>query len=179
MNSHSKHDEQDEKRVERQRKAVSDRRKATLRRVLKRVLVVVAIAGVVGWLGWKIASRPEVAEADILSRNGLHWHADFNIFIKGEQREIPGNIGLVGGHQSMHTHEPNVIHIEAEGVVTKEMTTLGRFFSIWGKQFTDQCLFEFCTGADGTLRMTVNGEPNQEFGRYHIQDGDKFELRYE
>ena len=48
-----------------------------------------------------------------------------------------------------------------------------------GKTFSKDCIFEYCSGADGTVKMFVNGKENTEFENYLINDKDKIEIRYD
>lgn len=121
-----------------------------------------------------------VAEAKIISRNGLHWHPELSIYIGGNKQPIPKDIGLGAIHQPIHTHdETGVIHLEMQGIVTNDQTKLGTFFNIWGKQFNKDCIFDTCNGKDGKVKMLVNGKANMEFEHYVMHDKDKIEIRYE
>jgi hypothetical protein len=102
---------------------------------------------------------------------GIHTHPELKIFVKGEQIEIPQNVGIGAVHQPMHTHDDApIIHLEYPARVTREDTRLGKFFAVWGKDFR-----EF----GQNVTMTVNGEPNTEYENYEMKDGDKIELHYE
>lgn len=142
--------------------------------------MLVVVVGAAGWLVWKIATSPTIPAEDIVAKKGLHWHSELVIVIKGQKQEIPANIGIGAVHQGMHTHDGSgTIHLEMKGLVRKADITLGRFFEIWGKQLTSSCILEFCNGVDGSMKMSVNGNENHEFADYHLQDGDKIEIRYE
>lgn len=126
------------------------------------------------------APSKTVTEEEIVSNNGLHWHPKLSITIKGKNQEIPKDIGIGAIHQPLHTHDSSgTIHMEMQGVVTKEETRLGEFFRIWGKQFTSSCIFDKCNGEGGKLRMLVNGEENKEFDSYRMRDNDSIEIIYE
>lgn len=121
-----------------------------------------------------------VSESEIVSRRGIHWHPHLTIYIKGEKVVIPADIGLGPVHAKMHTHKENDdIHMEMSGLVTKDETKLGKFFQIWGKEFSSQCIFDKCNGPDGTVKMTVNGQKNEDFTDYPMKDKDLIEIRYE
>jgi hypothetical protein len=155
-------------------------RQKTTRRIVSAGLTVLAIVGVVLLGYWYVKKQPPVNEEDIISRTGLHWHPRLTIVIQGKEQAIPANIGIGARHEEIHTHEADgIVHMEMEGLVTKDETRLGEFFRIWGKTFTAQCVFEFCTGSEGALKFLVNGEPNTEFENYRMKDGDKIEIRYE
>ena len=124
-----------------------------------------------------------VPDEEIVERNGLHWHPKLTITIKGERQEIPANIGLGAVHEKIHTHDEDakdgVVHMEMQGLVTKDDTKLGNFFRIWGKEFTSVQIFDKANGSDGTVKLLVNGAENTEFGNYLMKDGDNLEIRYE
>src|SRR3989338_11016366 len=148
---------------------------------MKRYLIY-GLAGflVVGGFGWLLATAPSIPEEEIISKNGLHWHASLVIRIEGESQDIPANIGLVVVHNPIHTHDSSgVIHMEFEGLVAEDNLKLGQFFNVWNKQFNANCVFEFCNGSEGSGKMSVNGESNTEFENYLMKDGDKIEIRYE
>ena len=106
-----------------------------------------------------------------VATNGLHWHPQLEIYVKGEKIEIPRNIGIGAVHESVHTHDDlPIIHLEFPGIVRKEDITLGKFFEVWGKDMRS-----FGTN----MKMTVNGKENTEFENYVMRDGDKIELRYD
>ena len=115
----------------------------------------------------------------------IHWHPKLKIIIKGQEQFIPPNIGINVG-KSMdyeisgmrmsptHTHESDgTIHLENNRPWQKpETLTLGYFFKVWGKNFNRSCIFDYCSNENGTLSMTVNGQPNFEFENYIIHDKD-------
>ena len=71
------------------------------------------------------------------------------------------------------------MHIEAQGVVTKDDTRLGRFFQVWGKDFNLTTIMDKKNDQGGTVKMLVNGKENAEFENYLMKDGDKIEISYE
>ena len=120
---------------------------------------------------WYLATRPSISQSEIISRNGLHWHTDLVIYVKGQKQEIPNNIGIGAVHQPIHTHdETGLIHLEFEGLVKKQNIELGNFFKIWDKDMQSFGI---------NMKMMVNGVENTEYGNYIMQNNDKIELRYE
>jgi len=141
-------------------------------------IVILLLAGGVWWSNSQQSSDP-----NIISTRGVHWHPQLTIYVNDEKQDIPANIGIGTQYASMptfdqsmrmtamHTHEPDgTIHLEFPGRVTREDTTLGNFFMIWGKD-----MMEF----GPSVTMTVNGKENTELGEYLMKDGDKIELRYD
>jgi len=145
------------------------------------VLTIIMIIGI-SFLLTNNSSSP-ITEEQIVSRNGLHWHPKLAVYIKGEKQEFSDSIGLGAVHQKMHTHaedyKDGVVHMEIEGLVTKDQTRLGNFFRIWGKEFSSTQVFDKKNGADGTVKMAVNGKENKDFENYQMRDGDTIEIRYE
>lgn len=136
------------------------------------ILTIIAVPiALIWWGNANQAKQITSDDPDVISLQGVHYHPELKIFVKGEQIEIPPNIGLVGGHQPIHTHEDApIVHLEFPAKVMKEDTRLGRFFEIWGKDFRS---------FGQNVTMTVNGELNTEFENYEMKDKDVIELRYE
>lgn len=145
------------------------------------LLTIAILAGGVFFMSRDTASS--VPEGELIARNGLHWHPKVTVTIKGQNQEIPANLGMGAVHGKIHTHDQDnkegVVHMEMQGIVTKDDTRLGRFFQVWGKELTSTKLFDKTNGSEGTIKMTVNGEENTEFENYLMKDGDKIEITYE
>ncbi len=131
---------------------------------------------IVGW----VLTLPKKSNVDIISNNGIHWHANVSIKIKGENIEIPDRIGIGAVHNPMHTHDSDgEIHMEYNRAVRESDTTLSRFFDVWGKDFSSSGIMGRQSGVDGTLKMFVNGKENIEFDKYKMKDGDKIDIIFE
>ena len=63
-------------------------------------------------------------------------------------------------------------------VQNKEGLKLGQFFKVWEKKFSSGCIFEFCNGEKGQVKMTVNGRENKDFENYVMRDKDKIVINY-
>ncbi len=135
------------------------------------ITALVAIA-LIGGLTLAYKNKPKIPESDVVSRNGLHWHPELTIYVKGEKQALPSSLGISGSYMApVHTHESDgVIHLEFQGLVQKKDITLGQFFKSWGKDINS-----FGTN----MKMTVNGKESTELGNYIMQDKDKIELKYE
>src|SRR3989344_3376698 len=150
---------------------------------MKNILIIVGIVVLLLIAGaWGSRSLSE-KNPRMVSMNGLHWHPQLIIYVKGEKQNIPVNIGIGPQYSSlptfdssmrmtaMHTHEPDgTIHLEFSGRVMKDDIILGNFFRIWG---TDMRQF----GAN--MQMTVNGMTSVEYENYQMHDKDVIELHYE
>lgn len=162
----------------------TDQRKETLAEAPKKIgqyfLYSLIVFGIVGSLGWYIAKQPKISPSEIISRSGIHWHPELSVSIKGQNQKVSANIGIGARHQPIHTHDTSgTLHLEIQGLVTKDDTKLGRFFKIWGKQFNSNCIFDSCNGRGGIVKMLVNGKENTEFENYQMKDRDKIEILYE
>lgn len=151
---------------------------------LKKLLLIAAVVliaggGIFGGVLF-LVTRPPLPESEIISKQGIHWHADLTIKILGQYQRIPANIGLGVSERPIHTHEADgVMHMEFSRLVTKDDVQLGQFFEIWGKKFSQECIFDKCNGPDGEVRMLVNGKLNFEFENYIMRDEDKIEITFE
>ncbi len=147
------------------------------------ILTIIIIGAISIFLSKSLnTTNTNISEDQIVAKTGLHWHPTLEIYIQGEKQEIPANVGIGAIHQEMHTHEDNkegIIHMEMQGLVTKDETRLGRFFQIWGKKFNSGQIFEFKNSTEAAVKMSVNGRQNSDFENYLMRDGDKIEVRYE
>lgn len=171
------------KELKRQEKFTAQQRASRKQKFSQALAALVAIAivgGGIAALAHYIKNQPKTPESDIISKTGFHWHPHLTITIKGDDQEIPADIGLGITESPVHTHDATgTIHMEFPGLVTKDDTKLGKFFQVWGKQFNSNCIFDSCNGPDGKVKMFVNGEENSEFENYPMKEGDKIEIRYE
>jgi len=162
-----------ELKKERQEKKVSGRK------IIEIALWVVAAVVVGGGVFW-VVTLPKLPQTEVVSNNGIHWHPKISIKINGENVEIPSGIGIGAVHNPLHTHESDgTVHVEYNGVVRKSDTRLGKFFEVWGKDFSSNGIMGNMNGEEGTVKMTVNGENNTEFENYIMKDGDNIEIIYD
>lgn len=145
------------------------------------ILTIAILAGAVLFLS-KEGSTSTPKEG-IVSSAGLHWHPNLTISIDGKKQELPASLGVTGGvHQKIHTHDTDakdgVVHIEAQGIVSKEDIKLSNFFRIWGKEFSSTKLFDKTNGPKGKVKMKVNGKENLDFDNYQMREDDKIEISY-
>ena len=170
---------------------------------MKKILIVTAVV-VIGTItaGLVYDKKPQtsvassqkvVANNDIVSKTGIHWHPQLTIYIKGQKQEIPANIGIGKQYSNskwydpmmdmtdFHTHDNSgTLHWEVmNGPVAKEHVQLKAFFEVWGKTFNANQIFDSKNGSEGAVKMTVNGQPNTEFENYQVKDKDRIEIRYE
>lgn len=167
-------------------------------KIILSTITVAVLLLLIGGSWWSKSLRENeieetAADGDLVSETGIHWHPALTINIKGQKQILPANIGIgmqyAGYPQydpmmmmtNMHTHDGSgIIHWEVmQGPVKREDVRLANFFAVWGKQFDENCISEYCNGPEGSVRMLVNGKENTEFENYPIRDADKIEIRYE
>ena len=145
------------------------------------IVTVLLVGGAVFLLG-KDSFTP-MPEDQIVTRKGLHWHPKLTILINGQKQSFPNGIGLNGTvHNPVHTHDDadqDVVHMEFEGLVTKDQTKLSNFFQIWGKDFSSRKILDKEATSEGQITMTVNDVENRDFENYFMKDGDNIKIKYE
>lgn len=149
-------------------------------------IIIILIGGIVWWsnsIKFNQIDQTENQE-DIISKNGIHWHPELTIIVKGEKQIIPANIGIGQQYSSyqtfdtgmrmtaIHTHDDadqGIIHFEFSGIVRKSDLTLGKFLDIWGRDINS---------FGSNPQMTVNGIENTELQSYSMKDKDKITIEY-
>lgn len=151
---------------------------------LKTWAIVIVILGLVVWGITMLVQRDKKGNEGLSfepPQGTIHWHPKLTIVINGAKQVIPANIGLGGSvHSPIHTHEEDaaegVLHMEIDNP-TKQTVILGYFFNVWGKKFSKDCIFDYCTDK-GTLKMTVDGKDNYDYEKFFMHDGDNIVIEY-
>ncbi len=116
---------------------------------------------------------------------GRHDHSTLSIFINGEERLIPENMGINtetcneqgGNMHTVHTHDASgKLHIETEADVN---ISLGVFFDIWGVHFNETGIFDYRVSNTHELVMTVDGVTTNEFDDYLLVDGKEIVIMFQ
>ena len=124
--------------------------------------VVVAIALIVG-VAVATIKMPANAIVPIdgiqcnnMEQSVFHIHAHLNIFINGQNYTVPAQIGITSTCLYwLHTHdETGIIHIESP---IHQNYTLGQFFDIWKKNFSNTQIFNNTVSGANPLNVYVNG----------------------
>jgi len=148
-------------RQNRASKAIRDKK------IKRLVMIGVIVAAAVG-IGLAIASSKALSGAGVsaLAIDGIqcnnveqlvsHIHAHLDIFINGQPYTIPSQIGITDKcFYWLHTHdESGIIHIESP--VAKDYT-IGQFFDIWNKKFSNTQILDNIVNGKNTLNVYVNG----------------------
>jgi hypothetical protein len=136
---------------------------------IKRFIVIGLIIAVVIGIGFAVASSKLLSgsNATALAIDGIqcnaveqlvfHNHAHLDIFINGQPYTIPSQVGIVPSKciYWLHTHDDSgIIHIESP--VTRNFT-LGQFFDIWKKKFSNLQIFDNTVNGTNAMSVYVNG----------------------
>jgi len=100
----------------------------------KALYIIVAISAIIGTI--YLSGATVYLNQKSWSGGPVHWHADFEIWVCGEQIDVVDPTGFrnLVGEETMHEHGDNRIHIE--GVIfDKEDATLAEFFEALGGRF--------------------------------------------
>jgi hypothetical protein len=158
---------------------------------IKRVIVFGLIAAAAIGIGLAVASSKLLvgSNASAQTIDGIqcnaveqlvfHNHAHLDIFIDGQPYTVPSQIGIVPGKciYWLHTHDDSgVIHIESP--VTRNFT-LGQFFDIWKKQFSNVQIFDKTANATNVMAVYLNGNKINGEANYrdiNIQEHDQIAI---
>ncbi|MBI2668683.1 hypothetical protein HYX14_02465 [Candidatus Woesearchaeota archaeon] len=122
----------------------------------------------------------ELLKMDLRGQGGvaMHIHPQLEIEILGEKYEIPENIGITpAGLRVIHIHgEPGVLHVESPVV---HQFFLKDFFTVWGRKFDSQCIFDNCVDEKHKLKVYVNGVEDFHYGDIPLEDNEKIKIVYQ
>ena len=119
------------------------------------------------------------------SNLGRHDHSMLSIYINGQQREIPTNLGINtdicnqegASMHTVHTHDDTGrLHIETAADVDMP---LGVFFDIWGVHFNETGIFDYRVSNTHELIMTIDGVTNDQFDDYLLVDGEEIVIIFQ
>lgn len=130
---------------------------------------------------------PDPLSKECVDHSGLgrHDHSMLAIYINGEQREIPTNLGINteicnqegGNMHTVHTHDASGrLHIETAADVDMP---LGVFFDIWGVHFNETGIFDYRVSNTHELIMTIDGVTNNQFDDYLLVDGKEITIIFQ
>ena len=193
MHQQMKHVNQELSREERQERREEEQQKQHKQKwqikIVKKVLFYSVIFVGTILVIWGIFS---LAGKRSFSGGQIHWHADLQVSVCGEQVPLPQPTAALAtvhgepfvGTPFMHLHSGPQIHIE--GVVsTPDEIVIGKFMEVIGMHFTDTELLQkkngdACPdGQPGRVKVLVNGQETNELTKHLIRDGQRIEIRFE
>lgn len=128
--------------------------------------------------------KPATGNSNRNATSGLyHAHADFKVYISGKSvdfsQEKYQSTETKHLNEYVHLHDGNgeVIHKHKADV------TLGLFFKSLKMDLSKDCLVmdtgeKYCNDSKNTLKMYVNGQKNDQFADYNMQDLDRILISY-
>lgn len=109
---------------------------------------------------------------------GVHWHADWAVYINGEKQSFDAQRYQVDA-DFVHVEggDGDTIHVHAKGA------TLGEFLDTLGWSLSNDCLStgdgeELCQSETADLEVLVDGTRVDDPATYTIQDGDELTISY-
>ena len=153
--------------------------------------MIVAGAALVAVRPWEPEPREAFAytpdgAAERAERAGLtaggdpHIHPKINVVVRDAKVEVPGDMGLAGGMQPMHTHEADgTVHVEGA-----RDGRLGHFMGLWGVEFGPDRLGPHRTRGSERVRMWVKAPKASAFKEVppdpslRLEDGQEVYLYY-
>lgn len=182
----SKHELKELKKQEREKQEEFERKRAARSKLIKRsmyiavpiIIIVAASAFVLSQTQTSSTAVGKISAEDI-PKTPIHWHPQLTIMVKGQQQIIPANLGAVGVHQPIHTHDSTgVLHYENNNPTPENMPLRYFFEKVWRKQFNSTCILNYCNGESGTVKMFVNSKENFEFDGYIPRDKDEIKIEF-
>ena len=124
-------------------------------------------------------SEPDIFDINLREHKNLalHIHPTLQIEIEGENITIPANMGISPeGMRVIHTHDTSgKLHVESP---FPHQFVLQDLFTIWGKTFTNECIFDKCIDENHALKVFVNDVETDQFGDTLLLDGDLIRVVY-
>jgi hypothetical protein len=175
------------KQKDRQNRASKVVREKKIKRFIVIGLIIVVAIGIgvaVASSKFLSSSSAEAQTIDGIQCNAaeqlvFHNHAHLDMFINGQPYTIPSQVGIVPGKciYWLHTHDDSgVIHIESP--VTRNFT-LGQFFDIWKKKFSNVQIFDNIANATNTMSIYVNGTKtngNTDYRNTNLNEHDQIAI---
>ena len=108
----------------------------------------------------------------------MHIHPVLEIYLAGEKVNIPSDIGIDPTcMKAIHTHDDTgTLHIEYP---QQHDFVLGDFFENWGMAFSKDRLIDKMVDDTHAITVTVDGQPNEDYEKLMLKDGQKIVIRYE
>tara|TARA_B100001123_G_C15228539_1_gene994166 strand:+ start:951 stop:1532 length:582 start_codon:yes stop_codon:yes gene_type:complete len=110
-----------------------------------------------GIFGPEVDTSPKVLEVCVTHSDSInHYHPWLFLVINGESVNIPENVGVTEDCMyPVHTHSPDgKLHVEIPNSNPLKIT-VGDFFTVWGKDFSEEKLLDFEVDDTHEIVMTI------------------------
>ncbi|MBI4141299.1 hypothetical protein HY484_00060 [Candidatus Woesearchaeota archaeon] len=139
---------------------------------IKKITITFFVLAIITLFVWWLKQPPQIP-----LNQEFHSHAYIDIFICGEQKDLPRSEGHDTVHGKgfvgiplLHTHDDNILHLE--GVVrNRQHVSLGAFFDALKVPFDSTKVFntsngDLCNDKPGKWKMYVNSKETDKFRDY-------------
>lgn len=183
----SKHDMKQMKKQEREMKQRTEQDKVSRKKKIRTITIIAVVALAVIALGAFVIYLPKPEPTGSPGRIGpvgsTHQHADFKVYILGEQLDFTSPRYQVRAREvHIEGGDDDVIHKHATGV------TVGHFFRTLGFAINFTCIRtdsneQYCSNEDATLKYLLKKdgmewEQVNSLSDYEIRDLDKYLITY-
>jgi len=167
MSSHAKSDKKSElNKLQQQTQTSKHNKRKKLQYGAIGVLLVGLVAGGGFYASQNMDSFSGHTNASMGVGQPVHWHADYQITVCGE------NQVLQGGPTAAHTHGETTFHLE--GVRTQEQAQLDWIVDALGGELEENSIMgqTSCNGEPANLTVTANGNEIEDHLSFVPRDGD-------
>ncbi len=204
----SKHERRELKRLKREeergKQEENKKRKKSTKSVITYSIITIVVLGFIYLIYFLITRAPSsngdsIYDLSDIPSGVIHWHADIDIFICGEDIELPD--GLVGGHLGTglsHTHDRTtnknsmpssdgngVMHLEGNVKANPSESTFVKYMKNIGINFNENEIMDkkngdLCNDKNGTVNVYVNSKKYDKDINYYIpRDNDIIDIKFE
>ena len=142
--------------------------KKSTKKKMMGIIISVAFLGSIFTAAVSFILPPENQEGEV-------WAARLSIVIFNELQQIPAEIGVTNKtREKLFTLDyDNIIYKN-----TNEDVSLGEFFEIWNETFNSNCILDYCSNENQSMRMYVNNVENFDYEFYVIKNRDEIIIDY-
>ncbi len=199
----SKHDMKEMKKQEREKEKETESKKQKTGKRMKMVGIAAVVILILAVISFAIISMPKSASPSNYDLSGfpnsfIHWHADVDVVICGEDKRLPEAVGggLLGTNR-LHTHDNSanlqslpgsdgngIIHTEGVVPQAPQEHTIEKFMRNIGVRFSNDTIMDKRNGdtcPDGTAGMVkvfVNEISIENFINYLPRDRDVIRIEF-
>lgn len=149
------------------------------------VTMVVLFIGFIVYTGNKshdydaMSSRQLALRCLATEGEAMHIHSHLSIMINKQLVSVPTHIGVNTNKNcidAVHTHDGDgLIHVESPA---KKDFTLGDFFAVWDKPFSQAQILESKVNAEYGLKLYIDGKESSNFDSTILKDHQELFIDY-
>jgi hypothetical protein len=175
MSSHDKSEKKTElNKLKQQKQTSKHKRKKQIQYGVISIMFIGLVAGGGFYASQNMDSFNRETNASMGVGEPIHWHANYQISVCGEDQV------LEGGPMEAHTHGEKTFHME--GVRTsEEQAKLDWIVDSLGGELEENSIMgrEECNGEPANLTVEANGDKVEDHLNYVPRDGDMIRITYE